>query len=123
MVASKEVNLVPMKHLRTVNSYVQHAFADWHNKCKLNSLSHLQFAPNIHIGLAHDGSESIAGSSSFGMSGTNAHALIKSKIQTPSMQANAPEVISLHDDVPRIQLMGLHYGILTLTARYIVKRM
>ena len=99
MAVSKELVLVPIKHLRTMNPYVQNAIADWQNKCKLQSLSPLQSAPNTHIGLAHGGSEGIAGTSSFGMSGINAHALIKYDIQSASMPANAIEVSSLHDDV------------------------
>ena len=99
MAVSKELVLVPIKHLRTMNPYVQTAFADWQNKCKLQSLSPLQSAPNTHIGLAHDGSEGIAGTSSFGMSGINAHALIRYDIESASMPANAIEVSSLHDDV------------------------
>lgn len=65
----------PVMHLRTMNPYVTAALGDWPKSARLQSRIALQPAPaNGEASCA--GAPAIVGTSSFGMSGVNAHALL-----------------------------------------------
>ncbi len=65
----------PVKHLRTINPYVAAALSDWRRHCGLRASVPLQPGPAVAAASAEEGS-AVAGTSSFGMSGVNAHALV-----------------------------------------------
>ena len=64
----------PIRHLRNVNPYVAAALSDWRRRCGLTAALPLQLAPRIAGGPA--GEDILAATSSFGMSGVNAHAMV-----------------------------------------------
>ena len=66
----------PIKHLRTMNPYVMAALIDWRQKHGMQAFVPLQIATGIFSALSSDNG-AIASASSFGMSGVNAHTLIK----------------------------------------------
>ena len=74
---AQDVASVSIKHLRNMNSYVRAAFEDWHSRCNLQAFTPLQLAPGIFFGSSEHNNGLVAGTSSFGMSGVNAHALVK----------------------------------------------
>lgn len=66
-----------MKQLRNMNTYVRATMSDWHSKCHLNAHSPLESSPCILESIGTNDSEVNAGTSSFGMSGVNANAIIQ----------------------------------------------
>ena len=65
---------VPIKHLCNINPYVAAALSDWHRRCSLAASLPLQLASGIARG--QGSGEPLTATSSFGMSGVNAHALV-----------------------------------------------
>lgn len=65
----------PILHLRTINPYVESTFADWRKAHALAANASRQGAPLPLLGPGDN--SSLAGTSSFGMSGVNAHALLE----------------------------------------------
>lgn len=64
----------PVMHLRSMNPYVTAALGDWSKLARLQSRIPLQAAGGNLT--ARGGAATVAGTSSFGMSGVNAHALL-----------------------------------------------
>ena len=79
----------PIKHLRTINPYVAAALSDWRRHSGLRASVPLQTGPAVAAASATEGL-AVAGTSSFGMSGVNAHALVASAstAQLPSIAAH-----------------------------------
>ena len=73
----------PIKHLRSLNPYVMAALIEWRQRHGTQAFVPLQNATGI-FSASSSGDGPIASASSFGMSGVNAHALIK---QTPNNMA------------------------------------
>ena len=68
----------PIRHLRDVNPYVAAALAE-------KQAQHLLQLPREHAPVRHDFQTCTAGTSSFGMSGVNAHMLLSAPTDTPIM--------------------------------------
>lgn len=78
----------PVKHLRTVNPYVAAALSDWRRHCSLSASMPRQCAPAVTASAAERAP--VAGTSSFGMSGVNAHALVMAAtFPEPQLHATA----------------------------------
>lgn len=75
--ALSQQSVAPIKHLRNVNPYVTAAVADWERRSG-RPLLPLQAGPRPHVlsGPHADGLQPVTGTSSFGMSGVNAHLLL-----------------------------------------------
>lgn len=82
----------PILHLRSINPYVESTFADWRKAHHLAAIAGRQAAPLPLPGAA--GSPSLAGTSSFGMSGVNAHALLEAA--SAAEQPSDAETPALH---------------------------
>lgn len=67
----------PIMHLRTMNPYVSSALADWKKKNVHDHIAPRQSVP--FAGVINEHSDQLAGTSSFGMGGTNAHAMLSSQ--------------------------------------------
>ncbi len=65
----------PIKHLRNLNPYVGAALGDWEKRAGSKPRLPLQVAPQPDY-LPVTGSGAAAGTSSFGMSGVNAHMIV-----------------------------------------------
>jgi acyl transferase domain-containing protein len=73
--------LVPIKHLRTLNPYVATALTDWNRLHGLSANLPMQVSPYVSCSTTSNGNRSgnhFGSTSSFGMSGVNAHALVSS---------------------------------------------
>ena len=72
--------LPPIANLRNLNPYVSAALADWQGRLALAAAPSRQKAPAAHFADGRS-SQPMAGTSSFGMSGVNAHALLSASGQ------------------------------------------
>ena len=68
--------VTPIKHLRIINPYVMAALIEWRQRHGIQAFVPMQNATGIFSASSFDNG-AIASASSFGMSGVNAHALIK----------------------------------------------
>lgn len=78
----------PIKHLRTLNAYADAALGDWERKSRVQGQLPRQQAPDM----ASSGAHAAAGTSSFGMSGVNAHLLLTASGAAVASKANDNQV-------------------------------
>jgi acyl transferase domain-containing protein len=88
-VALEQQLLTPIVNLRELNPYVSAALADWQTRHAAAAAPSRQLGGAAH--LASSGMQRLAGTSSFGMSGVNAHALLSAPAAYTSPQASAAE--------------------------------
>jgi hypothetical protein len=74
--AANHQGVPPVMHLRTLNPYVEAALGDWARAAGKAAHSSTALLPRQLFGMAQQAQHLTAGTSSFGMSGVNAHALI-----------------------------------------------
>lgn len=80
----------PIMHLRNVNPYVESAFADWRKAHRLAPNASREPGP-----LPLPGEHQLAGTSSFGMSGVNAHALFGMSQPPASLECGTPGLVAM----------------------------
>jgi acyl transferase domain-containing protein len=89
LLASNSLNIATLPaimHLRNLNTYVQAALTDWKDTCGFSAQMPRATLPKPHLlGGEEMPSSSIAGTSSFGMSGINAHMLLGQGGQGPKV--------------------------------------
>jgi acyl transferase domain-containing protein len=90
--ALREHSTAPVKHLQSINPYVAAAISDWRRLCGLTAAIPLQPAPGVFSGADALQHGSLAGTSSFGMSGVNAHALVAQPMACTSGPAGSNKV-------------------------------
>lgn len=83
--ALRKAALPPIVNLQEINPYVSAALADWQARLALMAAPSRQLAPAAHLITKVE--QPLAGTSSFGMSGVNAHALVSSLATSGSAAA------------------------------------
>ena len=85
--------VAPVKHLRTLNPYVAAATSDWRRRCGLVAAIPMQGGPGGGAAESEAGGRcALAGTSSFGMSGVNAHALLAAPASQQPASPAGPKV-------------------------------
>ena len=84
LAALQNVSAPPIKHLRNMNSHVVAALGDWIKRQHMSAFMPRQASPNATSFTAQ-----MAGTSSMGMSGVNAHLLLSSTEATSGISAMA----------------------------------
>lgn len=94
----------PIMHMRTMNTYVAAAITDWHKTARLSARMPRQCG-SAFLNRNHNTKATLASTSSFGMSGVNAHMLL----DAPSSDDNESRVCSCSwRSIPRDLAIALH---------------